>query len=202
MDKQKAARTWVNTNTFVNASYLVGELIKGGLLDYDDVTPEQVLNKDETIEFSWRHVLRWEDNRVLVSNTYEVERTAAGIVAIDVGNLDGEEVLAIFSEAEGRARIVNATTVAVPLDTVLALPDVETFDADDEDEVRENCDCTQYEDAGEVLEWWIVDGYVARELREQGEHLVEALGLTFWGRTCCGQALCMDGCIQRIAVGQ
>ena len=51
----------------------------------------------------------------------------------------------------------------------------------------------------EVFEWWLVSPYLARELKEQGEVVIDALGCHWWGRTTSGQAVYMDGVIQKIA---
>lgn len=49
----------------------------------------------------------------------------------------------------------------------------------------------------EPLQYWIVTDYFGRELRELGEVVVfDFMGFTIWGRTCCGQAIYMDGVIQ------
>lgn len=52
---------------------------------------------------------------------------------------------------------------------------------------------------GEVFEWWLVSPYLARELKEQSEVIIDALGCHWWGRTTSGQAIYMDGVIQEIA---
>ena len=51
----------------------------------------------------------------------------------------------------------------------------------------------------EIFEWWLVSPYLARELKEQGEVIIDALGCHWWGRTTSGQAIYMDGVIQKIA---
>lgn len=51
----------------------------------------------------------------------------------------------------------------------------------------------------EVFEWWLVSPYLAGELKEQGEVVIDALGCHWWGRTTSGQAVYMDGVIQQIA---
>ena len=51
----------------------------------------------------------------------------------------------------------------------------------------------------EIFEWWLVSPYLARELKEQGEVIIDALGCHWWGRTTSGQAVYMDGVIQKIA---
>ena len=54
---------------------------------------------------------------------------------------------------------------------------------------------------GEVFEWWLVSPYLARELKQQGEVIIDALGCYWWGRQSSGQAICMDSVIQKIAAG-
>jgi len=56
-------------------------------------------------------------------------------------------------------------------------------------------------DGAEVYEHWIVSSWLAARLREAGETVVDDVaGLTIWGRCTTGQAISMDGVIQRIAV--
>ena len=51
----------------------------------------------------------------------------------------------------------------------------------------------------EVFEWWLVSPYLAGELKEQGEVVIDALDCHWWGRTTSGQAIYMDSAIQEIA---
>ena len=52
---------------------------------------------------------------------------------------------------------------------------------------------------GEVFEWWLVSPYLAQELKGRGEVVIDALDCHWWGRTTSGQAIYMDGVIQKIA---
>lgn len=53
----------------------------------------------------------------------------------------------------------------------------------------------------EALEHWIVSDRLARKLEEKEELVTfDFLGLTIWGRTCSGQAICLDNVIQDIAI--
>jgi hypothetical protein len=54
-------------------------------------------------------------------------------------------------------------------------------------------------DDREIYEWWLVDSRLAEELRSVGEHVVDNDYGTWWGRTCTGQAIKMDGTMQEIA---
>ncbi|MFG6341865.1 MAG: hypothetical protein K1V70_06890 [Alistipes sp.] len=51
----------------------------------------------------------------------------------------------------------------------------------------------------EIFEWWLVSPYLAQELKEQGEVIIDALSCCWWGRTTSGQAIYMDNVIQEIA---
>lgn len=56
-------------------------------------------------------------------------------------------------------------------------------------------------DGAEVYEHWIVSDWLAARLIEAGETVVrDVAGLTVWGRCTTGQAISMDGVIQRIAL--
>lgn len=59
--------------------------------------------------------------------------------------------------------------------------------------VRENA-----EDA-EIYEWYSVSGWLASKLKDIGECVLDNGYGTWWGRTCTGQALIMDGTLQEIA---
>lgn len=50
----------------------------------------------------------------------------------------------------------------------------------------------------EVYEHWLVSSWLARKLEAEGEVVGEFAGLTIWGRTTTGQAICMDGVIETI----
>ena len=51
---------------------------------------------------------------------------------------------------------------------------------------------------GDVMEWWLIDSWLAERLKEQGEIIIEELGCRWWGRLTSGQAIYMDGVIQEI----
>lgn len=82
-------------------------------------------------------------------------------------------------------------------------------DLGDDGEKEEEEECAGWEEAAdawdieplqnEAYEHWIVSGFLADKLREQGEMVGELFDLTIWGRTTTGQAISMDGVIQRIA---
>ena len=50
----------------------------------------------------------------------------------------------------------------------------------------------------EALEHWIVSDWLGKRLLEQGEMVIDFMGLTIWGRTTSGQAICIDSVIEDI----
>ncbi len=61
------------------------------------------------------------------------------------------------------------------------------------DAVRDNAE------AAEVFEWWLVTDWLCRQLKATGEVILDNGYGSWWGRTCTGQGLIMDGMLQRIA---
>lgn len=51
----------------------------------------------------------------------------------------------------------------------------------------------------EILEWWLIDSWLAERLRQEGEVVIEEYGCYWWGRSTSGQAICLDSVIQKIA---
>lgn len=54
----------------------------------------------------------------------------------------------------------------------------------------------------EIMEWWVVDDYLGRLLKKEGEVVFQFLDFSgehmVWGRTCSGQTIFLDSCIQSI----
>lgn len=51
----------------------------------------------------------------------------------------------------------------------------------------------------EVFEWWLVTDWMAKKLRDAGNVVLENEYGAWWGRTCTGQQLLMDGTLQDVA---
>ncbi len=51
----------------------------------------------------------------------------------------------------------------------------------------------------EILQWFLVDSWLCGQLDAIGEPTIDNDYGFWWGRTCCGQELIMDGTLQRIA---
>lgn len=54
---------------------------------------------------------------------------------------------------------------------------------------------------GDVMEWWLIDSWLAERLKREGEVVIEEYGCCWWGRLASGQSICMDSVIQKIAAG-
>ena len=52
---------------------------------------------------------------------------------------------------------------------------------------------------GDVMEWWLIDSWLAERLKREGEVIIDEYGCYWWGRLASGQAIYMDGVIQKIA---
>src|SRR6056297_486421 len=50
----------------------------------------------------------------------------------------------------------------------------------------------------EVFEWWLVTETFANLLADEGEIIVNKFGCLWWGRTTTGQAVYVDGIIEKI----
>lgn len=50
----------------------------------------------------------------------------------------------------------------------------------------------------DVLEWWLVDSWLAERLKQEGEVVIEEYGCYWWGRSTSGQAIYLDSVIQSI----
>ena len=50
----------------------------------------------------------------------------------------------------------------------------------------------------EIFEWWLVDDWLARQPHSRGEPTLSAYSCVWWGRTCTGQAICLDFVIEKI----
>lgn len=60
------------------------------------------------------------------------------------------------------------------------------------------CDDAPESEPQDILEWWIVTEWFAKKLHEKGEPILEWGNNHYWGRTCSGQAILLDGVITDI----
>ena len=50
----------------------------------------------------------------------------------------------------------------------------------------------------EIFEWWVVSDFLAGRLEANDEPILKSDFGTWWGRTCNGQAILLDGVIEKI----
>jgi hypothetical protein len=55
------------------------------------------------------------------------------------------------------------------------------------------------EDQQEIFEYWVCSNWLIEQLKELNEPILETDYETWWGRTCTGQAICLDYVIQHLA---
>ncbi len=89
-------------------------------------------------------------------------------------------------------------TCAGPCGDSGRVPDPNADEDDDyvdalRDAVRDNAELE------EVYEWYLVSEWLGRKLAAIGECVLDSGYGVFWGRTCTGQAVIMDGTLQRVA---
>jgi len=53
----------------------------------------------------------------------------------------------------------------------------------------------------EIFEWWVVDSWLLDKLEAAGEPVLRTDFGDWWGRTCTGQAILLDGVIVKIYDG-
>ena len=75
-----------------------------------------------------------------------------------------------------------------------------------EEEIRYGCESCGHKwneepesEPQEILEWWIVTEWLAKKLLAHNEPILEWGNNWYWGRTCSGQAILLDGVISEIA---
>lgn len=109
--------------------------------------------------------------------THDEHKIYKSITHEDSGQLEQmqDEFLAEFGEYLDADEITNAEAVAYAIGV-------------------EACDSES-----EVYEHWIVSTWFGNELAKRGESVEELFGITIWGRCTTGQAIYMDGIIERIA---
>lgn len=89
-------------------------------------------------------------------------------------------------------------------ETIETLREAVIANLDDEtiaglDEWRDVCRDHAQDNPAEVYEWWAVDSWLCEQLHAIGEVTIDNGYGQWWGRTCTGQGLIMDGTLQQIA---
>lgn len=75
--------------------------------------------------------------------------------------------------------------------------DIEAAISDIEDKITDLR--RESEEPQEIFEWWAVSDWFAYKMRQEKEPILDAGSCLVWGRGCTGQAIYMDGLIQRMA---
>ncbi len=68
----------------------------------------------------------------------------------------------------------------------------------DEDDWR-NAVTESAPDPVEIYEWWRIDSFLCDQLQAIGEPVIDNDYGEWWGRTCTGQGMIMDGTLQKVA---
>lgn len=81
--------------------------------------------------------------------------------------------------------------------------DIENLQKTDEELKEEGYENTQEardngEDTKEIYEWWSASDFLLQKLEEKGEPILKTDLGSYWGRTCTGQAISLDGVIEEI----
>lgn len=88
-------------------------------------------------------------------------------------------------------------------DGTLEIPDPDALEDDSPrgwlNEAREACQEHAQDNPAEVYEWWRVSSWLCDQLHAIGEVTIDNGYGHWWGRTCTGQGLLMDGTIQKVA---
>lgn len=114
---------------------------------------------------------------------------------VDPATMDRETMVALLEGAGIQCRDDESGETLMA--AILANMSDETIDG--LDEWREAVQDNASEHPAEVYEWWRIDPWLAGKLKEIGEVVLDNAYGEWWGRTCCGQGLIMDGTLQKVA---
>lgn len=66
------------------------------------------------------------------------------------------------------------------------------------DDIANSYDLSEPEEPNEVYEWWVCDRWLLGKLEAHGQPVLHSNFGDWWGRTCTGQAIALDGVIEEI----
>lgn len=171
-------------------SALVSDLMKLAY-EHHNLEPwsmENVVNlRPDSSDWTLEQCKEWlEDNGHDLPDPNPWDEDREGLIAM-LG--DKEE-----SDEEGKGHKDDRTDGQLLAQAIEDMDD-ETIDGLDDwrQNVRDNA-----EDA-EIYEWWRVNEWLARNLKDIGECVLDNDYGYWWGRCCTGQGLIMDGTLQKIA---
>jgi hypothetical protein len=125
----------------------------------------------------------------------------------DEGIDEPEKPTAQCENCDGTGELMKETTQTLyPCESCKGTGEVNDPDADDDDsprgyltELRDAVQEHSQDHPAEVYEWWLVSDWLCRQLRDAGRPVLDNDYGSWWGRTCTGQALIMDGVLQELA---
>ena len=176
------ARSLLEQDVLVCQSALVESLLAEG--DREGWTVDDIENlyphvHDAGVE-RCHEVLIEHGAELPVPNPFIMDRGELHELALKVSHTDSDG-LATYSESHLRQFVI----IQIDEGSIAGL-----------DEWREAAgDCGPQE----VFEWWLVTPYLARHLRDIDEPILDNDYGCWWGRTCTGQSILLDGTLQRIA---
>lgn len=138
----------------------------------------------------------WDDVRNVYPNPNEMDATeAANYINDEMGGDWKELVCKKIHRGKnkpdfgymGRDGFVESDDLTPDL---LADQDIETLS----DYIHDNAE------PQEIYEWWLVDEWLHDQLETIGEPVLTDGQSHWWGRTCTGQAIYLDGTLQKIAI--
>ena len=166
----------INQNTVVE--YILSKSIEGcqdAPFSEDDISNNTPTGQ---IEINGCYVELDEDGRDEKLEFYERLRDTAencyNMRAINIENNENDELVNELDNKESKSLLVFNK-----FDTIC--DDLENMD---------------FDDYPEIYQWFECDSYLIRLLRDKGECILDNV---YWGRTCCGQSIILDGVIQSIA---
>ena len=92
----------------------------------------------------------------------------------------------------------NVENLSMNNEALLSYYDYENYSDLAKEEFIENAR-NDGSDIQEIFEWWLVSNWLATQLLKQGEPILTTAYGSYWGRTCTGQSIILDGTIQKIA---
>lgn len=162
-----------------NSGELRGDLAEG--FGYDEIRGLYKDPSDWTLEQCRDYVRDLGDDRdVDAPNPWRMEREALAEQLSAVGIEVREE--------ESAETLREAVIVNIDDETIAGL-----------DEWRTAARELAQDNPAEVYEWYLVDSWLCDQLHAIGEVTIDNGYGHFWGRTCTGQMLIMDGTLQEVA---
>jgi hypothetical protein len=188
---QQILGEFVRKNVIYCVSSLVYELSK--MESMDEELWDVLIKRDDVVDDNqFRYMINKDERGEFCADVRRIDEDGeTGDVSI--WDIDTEEAIALVEDGifydihdVGEVEIFLIDQKIIPIDArVLAEDD----DPETHDEERE------------AYEHWLVDRRFGEKLEEHGEMVIyDFMGLeAIWGRTCTGQAICMDHVIGEIA---